>query len=638
MQSDEPFHVIPTVPGSGSTSTGPPGSQRAGVFGDGRPPTTRGGAELPPFADAAAIEYSQPAGSYDAPGVAPVGAAGAGFKAPGVASPRGAGGFGAPSMAAANLPGQDQLGAPSAGTRDMPGFGMPSSKPPVAGGSISAPGAAALGAGAAAVGAGTMAAANIGGPGASTGDSKLSAGGASMGVGASPGSAALSPSGPVSAVSGNVVSSGTSGGLGGPGSPHLAAAPMSLEAGALRYDNATSGGTQGSMAGVDAAAFGSIEGPPVGMQSSGEAGMTDAPSFRVIGNGPEGAAGLPAGLPPAAGAVADGGADVGPTMRTGAREVPDLSPDAPEAPAKQLSDFDIGAAQGPGSGSGSGSGSASGTAAAGLAAGAGLGVAAVAAGAATATSGRDGGSSGAAAVTGGTGGTRGASEGASGPPGVSVDSAGFGVSGATGASSSTTATVPTSHLTRALDAAARSTRPFLDRYKLYDKNHREFTDTAVIQRASGKSDGLDYAIKFFTSRAAYERERSMYADRDLRAALPPVTEIRSNEDGEVTAEGGFVFPPFIVTDRGESLDTWARNKRDPGFSATVRVLRDVAGQVKGLHAQGLVHRNLNPESILWRPKHQCWSLDDFGCADVSGTLLLRTLMFQHSSHPINQRS
>ena len=180
------------------------------------------------------------------------------------------------------------------------------------------------------------------------------------------------------------------------------------------------------------------------------------------------------------------------------------------------------------------------------------------------------------------------------------------------------ATVSTPHLTKALDAAARSPRPFLDRYELYDSKHREFTETAVVQRARGKTDGLEYAIKFFTSRAAYERERSMYADRDLRAALPPVTEIRSNEDGEVVAEDGWVFPPFIITDRGESLDTWARNKRDPGFAATVRVLRDVAGQVKGLHSQGLVHRNLNPESILWRPKHQTWSLDDFGCADVAG--------------------
>lgn len=189
---------------------------------------------------------------------------------------------------------------------------------------------------------------------------------------------------------------------------------------------------------------------------------------------------------------------------------------------------------------------------------------------------------------------------------------------ATPAAPGASATVSTPHLAKALDAAARSPRPFLDRYELYDSKHREFTDTAVVQRARGKTDGLEYAIKFFTSRAAYERERSMYADRDLRAALPPVTEIRSNEDAEVVADDGWVFPPFIITDRGESLDMWARNKRDPGFAATVRVLRDVAGQVKGLHSQGLVHRNLNPESILWRPKHQTWSLDDFGCADVAG--------------------
>jgi hypothetical protein len=182
------------------------------------------------------------------------------------------------------------------------------------------------------------------------------------------------------------------------------------------------------------------------------------------------------------------------------------------------------------------------------------------------------------------------------------------------------------HLTVALDNAARAPTPFLGRYELYDSKHREVTDTAVVQRARGKDDGLEYAIKFFTSRHAYERERSMYADRDLRDALPPVTDIRPNEDGAVTAVDGWVFPPFIVTDRGESLDTWVRNKRDPGFAATVRVLRDVAGQVKGLHGQGLVHRNLNPESINWRPKHKTWALDDFGCADVAGMCTLQSLL------------
>lgn len=110
----------------------------------------------------------------------------------------------------------------------------------------------------------------------------------------------------------------------------------------------------------------------------------------------------------------------------------------------------------------------------------------------------------------------------------------------------------------------------------------------------------------------------MYLDRDLHAALPPVTEIRSNESRDVVGRDGFVFPPFIVTDHGESLDTWIRKRSDPGFAATVRVLRDIAGQLKGLHAQNLVHRNLNPESILWRPKHHTWSLADFGCADRAG--------------------
>jgi hypothetical protein len=141
------------------------------------------------------------------------------------------------------------------------------------------------------------------------------------------------------------------------------------------------------------------------------------------------------------------------------------------------------------------------------------------------------------------------------------------------------------------------------------------------------ADRRSAGVQFFHSYAAFEHERAMYMDRD-HAALPRVTEIRANENRAIVGAGGFVFPPFTVIDFGESLDSWIRNRSGPGFAAIVRVLRDIVGQIKGLHAQNLVHHNLKPESIHWRPKPHTWSLTDFGCANRAGA---RRLPAHHPS-------
>ena len=36
---------------------------------------------------------------------------------------------------------------------------------------------------------------------------------------------------------------------------------------------------------------------------------------------------------------------------------------------------------------------------------------------------------------------------------------------------------------------------------------------AVVQMARGKNDGVEYAIKFYVSRAAFEAERGLYSQR-----------------------------------------------------------------------------------------------------------------------------
>lgn len=49
----------------------------------------------------------------------------------------------------------------------------------------------------------------------------------------------------------------------------------------------------------------------------------------------------------------------------------------------------------------------------------------------------------------------------------------------------------------------------------------------------------------------------------------------------------------------------------------------VTTRLERLHAAGLVHRDLKPGNILWRPKHLEWTLIDFGCAAQIGTQHVR---------------
>jgi serine/threonine protein kinase len=122
----------------------------------------------------------------------------------------------------------------------------------------------------------------------------------------------------------------------------------------------------------------------------------------------------------------------------------------------------------------------------------------------------------------------------------------------------------------------------------------------------------EFAIKFYTQFDAFARERDLYMEPQLREMMPATHEIIGNEDGAIRMPDGYVLPPSIVIEKGESLDVWSRREKHD-FITVMQVLCHIAERLHVLHAAGWVHRDLKPGNVLRRPTHHSWTLIDFGC-------------------------
>jgi hypothetical protein len=86
------------------------------------------------------------------------------------------------------------------------------------------------------------------------------------------------------------------------------------------------------------------------------------------------------------------------------------------------------------------------------------------------------------------------------------------------------------------------------------------------RRADGNHISL-YAIKFFASRRDFVEEMEVYRNSPLRLFMPSVIRFESNKDCSIRDPFGGLIPPFIVMEKGESLQERARNSRVDVFTA-----------------------------------------------------------------------
>ena len=111
-------------------------------------------------------------------------------------------------------------------------------------------------------------------------------------------------------------------------------------------------------------------------------------------------------------------------------------------------------------------------------------------------------------------------------------------------------------------------------------------------------------------------EVAAYRNAAIKGVLPPLFD--ANGPGAVRSRIGYVFPAYMVMERGMTLAEWLQTRRDP--LGILSMFKDLAVLLATLHGAGQVHRDLKPENILSMLQSQEWKLIDFGIAAQIGAV------------------
>eukprot|EP00892_Ulva_mutabilis_P004414 jgi/Ulvmu1/2344/UM013_0192.1 len=158
----------------------------------------------------------------------------------------------------------------------------------------------------------------------------------------------------------------------------------------------------------------------------------------------------------------------------------------------------------------------------------------------------------------------------------------------------------------------------LKRFVTLGPHERRNGGQAVVQFVREARGGRQFAIKFFLSQRAFEAERRVYSDSPLGRLLPQLEQVCDNRGGALRDAEGAALPPFVVMERGESLDEWSRHRK-PDTSAAMPVVTAVAKRLYSMHIAGYAHRDLKPGNVMWLPREEQWTLIDFGFAAPLGS-------------------
>ena len=134
-------------------------------------------------------------------------------------------------------------------------------------------------------------------------------------------------------------------------------------------------------------------------------------------------------------------------------------------------------------------------------------------------------------------------------------------------------------LTAELDHMRHRDEQFMGQYAVLPWTERREGGQGVVQFMRSTRTEEFVAVKFFLSCAAYDAEARLYKVDVLRSMMPAIRMDVSNEDTGERNSRGYPWPPFMVLEKGESLQEWkARTK--PAFS-TILDVRSMPGMTSG---------------------------------------------------------
>jgi hypothetical protein len=145
---------------------------------------------------------------------------------------------------------------------------------------------------------------------------------------------------------------------------------------------------------------------------------------------------------------------------------------------------------------------------------------------------------------------------------------------------------------------------FADSYHLLPQRTRG--RTTVVQDCYDPHEEVPLVAKFF---AAHDDFASYMATSNLRAnavVMPSRHRAFANDEALYRSPDGFVFPPFIMLERGVPLGAWRTAPHT--VKDVAGMLFDVANHLMSLHSQGRVHARLSAENVVWCAASGAWRL------------------------------
>lgn len=82
---------------------------------------------------------------------------------------------------------------------------------------------------------------------------------------------------------------------------------------------------------------------------------------------------------------------------------------------------------------------------------------------------------------------------------------------------------------------------------------------------------MQAAIKFYLHREAFQRERALYTEPQLRSIMPATLTVEDNASSMYCTPYGYIFPPFVIIERGQSLDEWVKGANNIDFATVFQV-------------------------------------------------------------------